>query len=114
MGITDSAFQNLVVKGRKKPSNNNNNNNNNNNEKPPKLPGIDKNYFKGAMTPDRISQIESLYPGVKVTKKEGFNDTYIFTFNGKNPVEIETRRTFPGGRTKSKEIFDNWINKNAI
>jgi len=107
LGITDPAFTNIIPKKSK----NDNDPKNPPPPPPPKLPGIDVSYFKGAMTPDRISQIESLYPGVKITKK--IRDKYTFTFNGENPVEIVTRRTFSSGRKASKEIFDNWINKNA-
>ncbi len=112
LGITDSAFRNIVPK-KSKNDDNNGGNDGGDDEKPPTLPGINKSYFKGAMTADKISQIESLYPGVKITKKGGFNDKYIFTFNGENSQEIDTKRTFPSGRTESKEIFDNWLNKNA-
>ncbi len=110
IGIVDSAFNNLVPK-KSKNDDDNGGNDGGDDGKPPKLPGIDISYFKGAMTPDRISQIESLYPGVKITKR--IRDKYIFTFNGENPQEIEMRRTFDSGKRKSKEIFDNWINKNA-
>jgi len=112
MGITDPAFKNLVVKGRKKPSNNNDDDGGGGDEKPPKPKGIDRNYFKGPMTPERVLEIEKLYPGLKMTKGKG--DNYILTFNGKNPVKIVTNRTdnFTGQRSlKSKNKFDNYINK---
>ena len=84
---------------------------------PTKPKGIDRNYFKGPMTSKRVLEIEKLYPGLKMVKTNpnSINSTkYTLTFNGQNPQEIDTKRvdTFIfDGPSKSKNEFDNYINK---
>lgn len=118
LGIYDKDFEKLVqIEEENPPEGDDEQKKKKKSKLPTKPKGIDRNYFIGPMTSERVLEVEKLYPGLKMVKTNpnSINSTkYTLTFNGKNPQEIDTKRVenrLFDGPSKSKNEFDNYINK---